>query len=84
MLSLQTAAEAYLIRLFEDTNLTVIHAKRVIVQPKDFLSRAACAVREIMVVAGLHKSFYTFNNKFIPIIRLKEFPRDIKRGICNV
>ena len=32
---LQEAAEAYLIRLFEDTNLCAIHAKRVTIQPKD-------------------------------------------------
>jgi histone H3/H4 len=29
MLALQEASEAYLIRLFEDTNLCAIHAKRV-------------------------------------------------------
>ena len=32
---LQEAAEAYLIRLFEDTNLCAIHAKQVTIQPKD-------------------------------------------------
>ena len=36
VLCLQTAGEAYLIRLFEDANLAAIHAKRVTVQPKDF------------------------------------------------
>ncbi|TXG53193.1 hypothetical protein EZV62_022362 [Acer yangbiense] len=30
-----TAAEAYLVGLFEDTNLCAIHAKRVIIMPKD-------------------------------------------------
>uniref|UniRef100_A0A8C4NAZ0 Core Histone H2A/H2B/H3 domain-containing protein n=1 Tax=Eptatretus burgeri TaxID=7764 RepID=A0A8C4NAZ0_EPTBU len=29
------AAEAYMTRLFEDTNLCAIHAKRVTIQPKD-------------------------------------------------
>ena len=33
--ALQEAAEAYLVRLFEDTNLCAIHAKRVTVMPKD-------------------------------------------------
>ena len=29
------AAEAYLVGLFEDTNLCAIHAKRVTIMPKD-------------------------------------------------
>ncbi|KAG9309473.1 histone H3 [Chiua virens] len=35
VMALQEAAEAYLIGLFEDTNLAAIHAKRVTIQPKD-------------------------------------------------
>lgn len=35
MLALQEAAEAYLVKLFEDTNLCAIHAKRVTIEPKD-------------------------------------------------
>ncbi len=35
LLALQTASEAYLIGLFEDTNLCAIHAKRVTIMPKD-------------------------------------------------
>jgi len=34
-MALQEAAEAYLVSLFEDTNLAAIHAKRVTIQPKD-------------------------------------------------
>lgn len=37
ILALQEAAEAYLIGLFEDTNLCAIHAKRVTIMPKDML-----------------------------------------------
>ena len=33
--ALQEAAEAYLVELFEDTNLAAIHAKRVTIMPKD-------------------------------------------------
>ena len=35
ILALQEAAEAYLVGLFEDTNLCGIHAKRVTIMPKD-------------------------------------------------
>lgn len=33
--ALQEAAEAYLVGLFEDTNLCAIHAKRVTIMPRD-------------------------------------------------
>uniref|UniRef100_A0A8C7JKY2 Core Histone H2A/H2B/H3 domain-containing protein n=1 Tax=Oncorhynchus kisutch TaxID=8019 RepID=A0A8C7JKY2_ONCKI len=35
MMALQEASEAYLVGLFEDTNLCAIHAKRVTIMPKD-------------------------------------------------
>ena len=35
VLALQEAAEAYLVGLFEDSNLCAIHAKRVTVMPRD-------------------------------------------------
>jgi histone H3/H4 len=35
ILALQEAAEAYLVGLFEDSNLAAIHAKRVTIMPKD-------------------------------------------------
>jgi histone H3 len=35
ILALQEASEAYLIRLFEDTNLCAVHGKRVAITPKD-------------------------------------------------
>lgn len=36
MAALQEAAKASLVGLFEDTNLYAIHAKRVMIMPKDF------------------------------------------------
>ena len=35
VLALQEAAEAYLVGLFEDTNLCALHAKRVTIMPRD-------------------------------------------------
>ena len=35
ILALQESSEAYLVGLFEDTNLAAIHAKRVTIMPKD-------------------------------------------------
>lgn len=37
VLALQEAAEAYLVGLFEDTNMCAIHAKRVTIMPKDLV-----------------------------------------------
>lgn len=36
VLALQEATEAYMVGLFEDTNICAIHAKRVTIMPKDF------------------------------------------------
>ena len=35
LMALQEASEAYLVGLFEDTNLCAIHAKRVTIMPRD-------------------------------------------------
>lgn len=37
IMALQEAAEAYLVSLFEDTNLCAIHAKRVTIMVKDMM-----------------------------------------------
>ena len=40
VLALQEASEAYMIGMFEDTNLAALHAKRVTIMPRDiFLAR---------------------------------------------
>ena len=44
--ALQEASEAYLVGLFEDTNLCAIHAKQVTIMPKDIqLARRICGER---------------------------------------
>ncbi|XP_076454550.1 uncharacterized protein LOC143289463 [Babylonia areolata] len=35
IMALQEAAEAFLVRMFEDSNLCAVHAKRVTIMPKD-------------------------------------------------
>jgi histone H3 len=42
ILALQEASEAYLVGLYEDTNLCAIHAKRVTIMPKDM--QLACPI----------------------------------------
>ena len=37
LMALQEASEAYLVQLFEDTNLCALHAHRVTIMPKDML-----------------------------------------------
>jgi histone H3 len=37
VLAFQKASEAYLVGLFEDTNLCAIHAKRITIMPKDMM-----------------------------------------------
>ena len=43
ILALQEAAEAYLVGVFEDTNLCALHARRVTIMPKDL--QLACRIR---------------------------------------
>ena len=35
LMALQEASKAYLVRLFEDTNLCAIHAKHITIMPRD-------------------------------------------------
>ena len=44
--ALQEASEDYLVRLFEDTNICAIHARRVTILPKDMLPRSSDTGRD--------------------------------------
>ncbi|XP_061506210.1 uncharacterized protein LOC133392080 [Anopheles gambiae] len=54
VMALQEASEAYLVGLFEDTNLCAIHAKRVTIMPKDI--QLARRIRGERKVKGKAKS----------------------------
>ncbi len=45
VLALQEASEAYMVGLFEDTNLCAIHAKRVTIMPRDIYLQDACVAK---------------------------------------
>eukprot|EP00613_Pedinella_sp_CCMP2098_P026706 CAMPEP_0171698862 /NCGR_PEP_ID=MMETSP0991-20121206/9594_1 /TAXON_ID=483369 /ORGANISM="non described non described, Strain CCMP2098" /LENGTH=196 /DNA_ID=CAMNT_0012287777 /DNA_START=179 /DNA_END=769 /DNA_ORIENTATION=- len=57
IMALQEAAEAYLVGLFEDTNLCAIHAKRVTIMPKDIqvkrVTTNLCAIHAKRVTTNL-------------------------------
>ncbi|XP_011800353.1 PREDICTED: uncharacterized protein LOC105513924 [Colobus angolensis palliatus] len=50
VMALQEACEAYLVGLFEDTNLCAIHAKRVTIMPKDI--QLARRIRGERIIGG--------------------------------
>ncbi|KAG7578844.1 Zinc finger CCHC-type [Arabidopsis thaliana x Arabidopsis arenosa] len=65
VLALQEAAEAYLVGLFEDTNLCAIHAKRVTIMPKDVqLARRIRGERAVIsqpLLSGLNYDEWAMN-----------------------
>ncbi|KAM7419847.1 hypothetical protein PAMA_016786 [Pampus argenteus] len=55
VMALQEASEAYLVGLFEDTNLCAIHAKRVTIMPKDIqLARRIRGEQQHRLYVGQH------------------------------
>ena len=66
VLALQTAAEDYLVGLFEETNLAAIHAKRVTIMAKDM--RLAYRIRGDFYPRSIcGDSGYEFTPRFTPI-----------------
>ncbi len=57
VMALQEASEAYLVGLFEDTNLCVIHAKRVTIMSKDIRSFPAASVMNVLRLSMFSPSY---------------------------
>eukprot|EP00095_Tigriopus_kingsejongensis_P006511 snap_masked-scaffold172_size289735-processed-gene-0.0 protein:Tk06511 transcript:snap_masked-scaffold172_size289735-processed-gene-0.0-mRNA-1 annotation:"PREDICTED: uncharacterized protein LOC103459387" len=66
VMALQEASEAYLVGLFEDTNLCAIHAKRVTIMPKDIqLARRIRGEQPIVIFGGCCVYFFLGAPRFL-------------------
>lgn len=62
--ALQEASEAYLVGLFEDTNLCAIHAKRFTIMPKDIQqARRICGERALIQLFQPYKPKGSFKSR---------------------
>ena len=63
LLALQEVAEAYVVNLFEDTNLCTVHARAVTLMPKDI--QLACRIwgNMVKISPSLEKKWELCNNK---------------------
>ncbi|XP_059118989.1 uncharacterized protein LOC131911025 [Peromyscus eremicus] len=59
VMALQEASEAYLVGLFEDTNLCAIHAKRVTIMPKDIQLARRIRGERALCHRFFHRSFFS-------------------------
>ena len=57
IICLQEAAEAYIVGLMEDTNLCIIHAKRVVIMPKD-IQLAPTSMESIYTIEFLPRNLF--------------------------
>ncbi|XP_037301953.1 uncharacterized protein LOC119192222 [Manduca sexta] len=67
VMALQEASEAYLVGLFEDTNLCAIHAKRVTIMPKDI--QLARRIRGRAIKKYIAVQYKVDAEKLAPFIR---------------
>ncbi|XP_078471821.1 uncharacterized protein LOC144733692 [Lampetra planeri] len=58
VMALQEASEAYLVALFEDTNLCAIHAKRVTIMPKDIQLARRIRAAPVVRVNVTNRSYF--------------------------
>ena len=69
ILCLQEAAEAYLVRLFDDANMCAIHARQVTIMPKDIQLESKISRRRASVVSHHHKTNISVLFRTNPILQ---------------
>ncbi|XP_053681599.1 uncharacterized protein LOC128732374 [Sabethes cyaneus] len=78
VMALQEASEAYLVGLFEDTNLCAIHAKRVTIMPKDIqLARRIRGEHHCSIICELGK--YTIIQKSRDVYQISYYTTAMAR-----
>ncbi|XP_030075812.1 uncharacterized protein LOC115480967 [Microcaecilia unicolor] len=65
VMALQEASEAYLVGLFEDTNLCAIHAKRVTIMPKDIQLARRIRGERVHPDTGISSKAMNIMNSFV-------------------
>nr|XP_044988758.1 uncharacterized protein LOC123454191 [Jaculus jaculus] len=81
VMALQEASEAYLVGLFEDTNLCAIHAKRVTIMPKDIqLARRIRGERKFTV---RNTRLRNFADQLVILFATLECEGPGERRFCN-
>nr|XP_049463595.1 uncharacterized protein LOC125906869 [Anopheles coluzzii] len=86
VMALQEASEAYLVGLFEDTNLCAIHAKRVTIMPKDIqLARRIRGELQCVIFApelkGLKDEEILLNMESQNVKQVRRFTRKVNDEI---
>ncbi|XP_045356364.1 histone H3-like centromeric protein CSE4 [Leopardus geoffroyi] len=74
VMALQEACEAYLVGLFEDTNLCAIHAKRVTIMPKDIQLARRIRGERARDASPAMRSKMSLTNEFMMPMALDEMP----------
>ncbi|XP_058591961.1 uncharacterized protein LOC131515234 [Neofelis nebulosa] len=78
VMALQEACEAYLVGLFEDTNLCAIHAKRVTIMPKDIQLARRIRGERARDASPAMRSKMSFTNEFMMPMALDEMPLSLR------
>ncbi|XP_048205245.1 uncharacterized protein LOC125353604 [Perognathus longimembris pacificus] len=85
VMALQEASEAYLVGLFEDTNLCAIHAKRVTIMPKDIqLARRIRGERTGHWILITAMDQWERESESERACSLEEKDKDLPRHYCNL